>query len=641
MALLNRARWARPLLAAGIAVAALSAGLPGVSHAAPPSVRVLSAAAAASLATYEQKLAVAVKFGRGDDAALIERADRDFVIELWKHLKDDSDFLEVRAAAEEAYGTMSDVTNPDATDQACYAFITTGVFAAYDRDVARQKQEADAKRQRDLARTAAAASIDVVADAALLGGTDADFVRLIWERVAEDAKWPKVKAAARVARDGSDTGRRQFIAIGMAEAAKQDTDDRIAKDEAKTEAQKAAELARAAKKLAANRIGLTVTDELLSLPDRDFIIQVWNHTPDGSEVQSAAIAAIRSSDPVVWKAFIDTGVHQAKDRDLQIALDKRYQADKARAEQIKATATENKDSNLLYWATKALAGTPTELDDFVRIGQYDLDLNTSFETGDVPLAWEHSPAWANAVQNVNACSLDDTQQYKDRIAEDNRDLATYKVQLASLRAALATEQAKPPRDQNPVKIADYKSRIAQTQSSIAVINASTAKWTADAAKCAAKKPENSVVAEKAHSGSRAVRYFGVDHSTTKSHAYFRALALNRVTAKPTTKLTYWVYPQDNSTVSHVLFYNSTCVAIDLTLSGGGTLRDSGATDQSGNRAHAAQQCGKLTPNTWNKVEVKLGGRFDGQAITALHIAYDQPANTGGFRGYVDDISITD
>ncbi|WP_436649198.1 hypothetical protein [Actinoplanes sp. URMC 104] len=370
---MNRAAWARPLLAAGVAVAALTATTTGVAQAAPlPSAQPLTRAALAdeSIADYNQKLAVAVKFGLGADSALLEKADRDFVVGIWNHVKDDPAHAEVRLAAEAAFSTEPE--QEDSVDQACYQFIIDGVFAAFDRDVARVKREADAKRASDVARSAAAASIDVVADDALLNGTDADFVRLIWERVAEDAKWPKVKAAARAARDGSDEDRTAFIAAGMAEAAAQDVDDRIAADEAKTEAEKAAERARAAKKLAANRIGLTVTDELLALPDRDFVTTVWNFAPDGSEVQAAAVAAARSLDPAVWKAFIETGIHTAKDNDIRIALERKEAEDRRLVQGILDRATAAKQRGLATAARAALAGDATAVADFLRVGQYKI-----------------------------------------------------------------------------------------------------------------------------------------------------------------------------------------------------------------------------------------------------------------------------
>jgi len=546
----------RRLLTAGLTAVTLSTALPAAAVAAPVPARAGSVLAAvtagASLATYEQKLAVAVKFGRGDDAALIERADRDFVIEIWKHVKDNPDLLEVRVAAEQAYSTMPDDSDPDATDRACYEFIVTGVFAAFDRDVERERREADAKRLSDQARAAAAASIDVVADAEMLNGTDADFARLIWKRVENDADWPKVKAAASAALTGTADQQRQFIATGLAEAAKQATADRIAADESKTAAEKAAALARAAKQFAANRIGLPVTQQLLNLPDRDFITEVWNHTPDGSEVQAAAIAAARSLDPAVWKAFIDTGVHQAVDRDIQIALDRKYQADKALAEQIKTAATASGDLNLVWWTTKALAGTPTQLADFLRVGQYDLDLTTGFESGSV----QPSPAGPNNVVNVTG-------------------------------------------------------------------------------------PAVAVQAEPGHTGTAALAYSGTDVNTLSSYAYVRTMALSRITVKSTTTLSYWIYPQSTAARPEAKTRNSTCVALDLTFSDGSNLRDSGLTDQRGNRVHPLYQCSKLVADRWNQVVVRLGTAKLDKQVTSVAVGYDQPGNAGGFRGLIDDIAITD
>ncbi|MBM2617871.1 hypothetical protein JIG36_20140 [Actinoplanes sp. LDG1-06] len=539
-------------LAAGVAVSLVLGVQPGSALAAPTSVVL-----AASQASWDQKLAVAVKFGLGDDFALVELPDRDFVIGIWDHVKDDPEHVEVRVAAETAFAAA-----PEDTDQLSYEFIITEVYAAFDRDVERERQEAEAKRQSDLARSAAAASIDVVADAALLNGSDADFVRLIWERVADDAKWPKVKAAARAARDGADSDRTAFIAAGMAAAARQDIDDRIAADEAKTEAEKALERARASKKLAANRIGMPVTDELLNLPDRDFIIRVWNFTPDGSEVQAAAIAATRSLDPVVWKAYIDTGLHAAVERDIQIALERKYQADRALAQQIKATATKNKDLNLVYWTDKALAGTPTQLDDFLRAGQYDLDLSTSFGAGEVLPSWSNTVAWTGGIVNVKPIC------------------------------------------------------------------------------CTLTGPELGVRNEPGHTGSTSLMYSGLDNNTTKSYAYLKSMALSRITVKSSTRLSYWIYPQSNTVRPEVKPANSTCVAIDLLFSDGKNLRDSLLKDTKGNRAHPAFQCNKVTVGKWNEIVVPLGA-LAGKKVTTLVVGYDQPGNTGGYRGLIDDIKIAD
>jgi hypothetical protein len=365
--LLNRA-WARPLLAAGVAVAALTATTPGAAQASLSPPDQATPVVEARRASHEQKLAVAARFGLGNDSALLRLTDYDFVVAIWKHVKGDPDQVEVRLAAEAA----AIDAEPGSRDEACYRFIVTDVFAALDRDVAREKREAETKRASDLARTAAAASIEVVADALLLSGTDADFTRRILDRVLADGKWPKVKAAAVAAYTGSDEGRQQFIATGMAAAAKQDIDDRIAADVAKTAAEKEAARSRAARKLAANAIGLTVTEKLFNFPDRDFIVEIWNNTPDGSHVQRAAVVAARSLEPAVWKEFIDTGIHQAKDRDAKSAVDKKEAEDRRLVQDILTRAQKAGQRALAAAARAALAGNATVIADFLRVGQFQV-----------------------------------------------------------------------------------------------------------------------------------------------------------------------------------------------------------------------------------------------------------------------------
>jgi hypothetical protein len=48
--------------------------------------------------------------------------------------------------------------------------------------------------------------------------------------------------------------------------------------------------------------------------------------------------------------------------------------------------------------------------------------------------------------------------------------------------------------------------------------------------------------------------------------------------------------------------------------------------------------GRLVVNQWNLVEVDLRG-LAGRTIDEVHLGYDQPAGTGLFRGYVDDIRV--
>ena len=55
--------------------------------------------------------------------------------------------------------------------------------------------------------------------------------------------------------------------------------------------------------------------------------------------------------------------------------------------------------------------------------------------------------------------------------------------------------------------------------------------------------------------------------------------------------------------------------------------------------HPTAQCGHLTLDTWNYVSVNLGSVKSGLGIDKILVGYDNPGSTGGYRGYVDDLSI--
>jgi predicted alpha-1,2-mannosidase len=163
--------------------------------------------------------------------------------------------------------------------------------------------------------------------------------------------------------------------------------------------------------------------------------------------------------------------------------------------------------------------------------------------------------------------------------------------------------------------------------------------------CSLSGPEAAVRTEVAHTGNLALMYSGLDTSSTTSYAYmevFDVSSQNLAVASSTT-LTYWIYPQSSTGstpgANQTSGNNSTCVAIDLIFTDGSNLRDSGATDQNGNRIHPAYQCSHLTLNAWNLVTVNLGAFVNGKTIARINVGYDQPANTGGYRGYIDDINI--
>ena len=151
--------------------------------------------------------------------------------------------------------------------------------------------------------------------------------------------------------------------------------------------------------------------------------------------------------------------------------------------------------------------------------------------------------------------------------------------------------------------------------------------------------------EQAHTGTSALVYSGgAAGDPSYDYAYMQLYDLSQapLTVGPQTTLTYWVFPQSNATTPWVPpgSTESTCVAVDLVFGDGTTLRDSGAVDQNGTRAHPAFQCGHLTVDTWNKVTVPLGTDNNGKQISRVLFGYDHGGGSGGYRGYVDDIGIS-
>jgi lysophospholipase L1-like esterase len=147
--------------------------------------------------------------------------------------------------------------------------------------------------------------------------------------------------------------------------------------------------------------------------------------------------------------------------------------------------------------------------------------------------------------------------------------------------------------------------------------------------CGLTTMESARRAETAHGGTYALMFSGNDTSATQSYSYNRIFDVHVPIAADST-LSYWIYPQ----------YPATSVALDLFLTDGRSLRDSGATDQSGIRAHPRfqGQGGQLKLHQWNLVRIPLSA-LAGGTIDQIWIGYDQPGTTGLFRGYVDDIDI--
>jgi hypothetical protein len=144
----------------------------------------------------------------------------------------------------------------------------------------------------------------------------------------------------------------------------------------------------------------------------------------------------------------------------------------------------------------------------------------------------------------------------------------------------------------------------------------------------------------AHGGGQVLLYSGKDNSATTSYAYTAAYQLNNVSVSADSVLSYWIFPQTKAGHPNVVDNNSACVAVDLLYADGKNLRDSGATDQRGVKVHPRSMCGRLTMDAWNEIIVPLGATAAGKKITTVTVGYDQAAKTGGYRGFIDDLKIS-
>ena len=150
--------------------------------------------------------------------------------------------------------------------------------------------------------------------------------------------------------------------------------------------------------------------------------------------------------------------------------------------------------------------------------------------------------------------------------------------------------------------------------------------------CALTGMESALRTETAHAGASALMYSGNDTSTTASYSYNRVFDVDLPVTAATT-LSYWLFPQSGGHLD---------VAVDLVFTDGSRLRDSGAVDQNGIRVHPSfQGSGSVLGfDRWNFVTSSIGQWVAGKTVDRILIGYDQPANTGTFRGYLDDLAIT-
>ena len=138
-----------------------------------------------------------------------------------------------------------------------------------------------------------------------------------------------------------------------------------------------------------------------------------------------------------------------------------------------------------------------------------------------------------------------------------------------------------------------------------------------------------VTDQTSHHGTASILCKGNDQSATTSYCYHQVFSVN-LPVNDSTRLSYWKYPEVEL---------GRYVAVDLLMTDGSTLRDSGAIDQYGVSMHPS--AAKGSTGIWTQTVSNIGRWLSGKTISKIMIAYDHPPDTGGYVSWLDDIEIID
>ena len=330
--------------------------------------------------TEEQKVMAAREIGIEADNTWLGQSDRNFVFKIWQN---SADYPLIRVAAELALGADNRTV-----DAVCKDFILKGIFDAKRADDTKKiADEAAAREARDLKRAAyAAAGLTIDTDGRMLTLSERDAVIQIWEK----ATGPKVKAAAGAVINGEAAAQHEFLAAGVKVAAEQDLQDAIEEAKRKSEAEAARVAREGSLKAAAAILGVIADAGKLAMTDDNFVRWIWelvDADQNRIEIRAAAETALRSSNPAVWRTFIDTGMRAADRRDLVRELAEREAADRAQTQAIRTKAAADGNDNLVTAATQALARNAQFVSDFNRVGLHQIAPDSANRPSGKPWQW--------------------------------------------------------------------------------------------------------------------------------------------------------------------------------------------------------------------------------------------------------------
>lgn len=159
--------------------------------------------------------------------------------------------------------------------------------------------------------------------------------------------------------------------------------------------------------------------------------------------------------------------------------------------------------------------------------------------------------------------------------------------------------------------------------------------------CGIPQMESNVTQEAHQTGNHALLYAG--NGADEAYSYNQVFEVD-IPVQAATSLSYWIYPESESTVGGTKIENgtnSTFASVDLKFEDGTYLHDVEVLDQNGVRLTPEEQgrSGMLLLDTWNFVTTSIGTAASGKTISRILISYGQTDHPGTFRGYVDEIQI--